>query len=575
MDMDMVVMVEGTDIMKIKNNHFIDKSSLYKVMNIPKSNFKLLPTLFLIWVGSYAYGQTYSHHNQQNFDPIIRALYQPSVNLHTSIRPYRLDQVETYYSTDSLIQRHLRKPSKRLNIFERFIHDDFLRWDSRSLAGSKISVRINPLFNFQLGKEMDSGKKTWINTRGAMIEGELGENLSFYVDIYENQGVYAGYMNDYIYKRDVLPGQGRVKRIQDNERDYSQSTGYLSFNAGEWINLQAGYGKNFIGDGYRSLLLSDNTYSYPYVKMTATFMKVQYMAFFGQFQHIPANYLYNDDRLEYKYGAFHYLSWNIGKRFTIGLFESVIYAAQDSTGYRGVDMMYLMPLMVFRPAEHAVGSPDNMTMGVNMKFIPWKDAALYGQFVMGEFKQDEVFSGKKWWANKQGFQLGFKNYNFLGIQNLDFQTEYNQVRPYTYSHYEAITNYGHLNQELAHPLGANFRESVSFLNYRAGRWYFTFETMIGLHGKDFDNNTSFGGDIYIPNNINYRPYEYGHTIGQGLRTNIYNLTGSISFLINPKNNMNIALEIRQRKHSNPLEDISQAFLNFSLRTSLNNFYWDF
>lgn len=575
MDMAMDHMEEDMVIMKIKRKYFTYKSSLDKVMSHATHSLNILFILFFLWIGSFAYGQTYSHHNQQNFDPIVRAVYQPGVNFHTSIRPYRLDQVQAYYSTDSLIQRDIRKPSKKLNILQRFIHDDFLRWDSRSEAGSKMSIRVNPLFNFQLGKEVDSGKKTWINTRGAMIEGELGNNLSFYVDIYENQGVYAGYMNDFIYKRNVLPGQGRVKREHLDERDYSQSTGYLSYNAGEWINLQAGYGKNFIGDGYRSLLLSDNTYSYPFVKMTATFMKAQYVALFGQFQHIPANYLYNDDRLEYKYGAFHYLSWNIGKRFTLGLFESVIYAAQDSTGYRGVDMMYLMPLMVYRPAEHAVGSPDNMTMGVNMKFIPWKDAALYGQFVMGEFKQDEVFSGKKWWANKQGFQLGFKNYNFLGIQNLDIQTEYNQVRPYTYSHYEAITNYGHLNQELAHPLGANFRENVSFINYRLGRWYFTFESMVGLHGKDFDNNISYGGDIYMPNKSSYRPFEYGHTIGQGLKTNIYNLSGSISFLINPKNNMNMAVEVRRRNHSNSLEDISQTFLHISLRTSLNNFYWDF
>lgn len=542
-----------------------------------KINFiKLLLSISLsVWVVSTTHAQTYSYHNQQNFDPVIRALYQPGINLHTSIRPYRLDQVETYFSTDSLIQQGLKKPTKNLNIIQRFIHDDFLHWNSQSETGAKMSVQINPLFNLQMGKEMDSSKKTWINTRGIMVKGKLGNNLAFYVDIYENQAVYAGYMNSYIYQRNIIPGQGRVKRTHEDERDYAQSTSYLSYNAGEWVNFQAGFGKNFIGDGYRSLLLSDNTYSYPYAKISVTFMKVQYMTMFGQLQHIPANYLYNDERLEYKYGAFHYLSWNIGKRLSVGLFESVIYAAQDSTGYRGVDMNYLVPLMVFRPAEHAAGSPDNVTMGLNLKFIPWRNAALYGQFVMGEFKQDEVFNATKWWGNKQGFQIGFKNYNILGVNNLDFQTEYNQVRPYTYSHYQPITNYGHLNQELAHPLGANFRESISTLNYKIGRWHFTTESMMAIHGKDFDKNTSYGGDIYMPNDLPYRPYEHGHTIGQGLRTTIYNLSGSASFLINPKNNMNITLEVRHRKQSNAVDNISQTYVNFSLRTSLNNFYWNF
>ena len=51
-------------------------------------------------------------------------------------------------------------------------------------------------------------------------------------------------------------------------------------------------------------------------------------------------------------------------------------------------------------------------------------------------------------ANKQGFS-GYKHYNFLGISNLDCQTEYNQVRPLllpiTSQHIS-----GNMNQELAH-----------------------------------------------------------------------------------------------------------------------------
>lgn len=521
------------------------------------------------------FAQTYSHHNEHNFDPLIRELYKPGINVHTSIRPYRIDQIEKYYSTDSLIQRELYKPSKKQNVFGRFIYDDLFRWGSYPNEKSRVEVRVNPLMNFQVGKERSSNKNSWVNTRGAMIEGELGSNLSYYVDIYENQAVFVGYMQNEILKRNVIPGQGRVKRVKQEMQDYSHSSGYLSYNAGEWINLQAGVGKHFIGDGHRSLLLSDNTSNYPYGKLTASFLKVKYMVMFTQLLHIPSNYKYNDDRLDYKYGAFHYLTWNITKRLSIGAFESVMYAAQDDTGHRGIDLMYVTPLVVFRPSEHAAGSPDNIVMGATIKFIPWENSAFYGQFVMNEFKQDEFFGRTNWWANKQGFQVGFKNYNLFGINNLDFQTEYNHVRPYTYSHYESITNYGHLNQELAHPLGANFKENNTHFTYRIKRWYFNFQSTYAIHGRDLDKTKSYGGDIFMPNASPYRPYEYGHVVGQGLTTDILYLKGGVSFLINPKNNMNLALELHHREENNEKSNIKENFFYVTLRTSLSNFYWDY
>ena len=533
-----------------------------------------ISALFLLIISNLS-GQTYSHHNEHNFDPIIRELYKSGLNVHTSIRPYRLDQIDNYFSSDSIIQRNLYFPEKKQNIFGRFIFDDLFRWGNKENGNSKVEVRVNPLMNFQIGKEFDSNKKTWINTRGAMIEGELGSSLSFYVDIYENQAAFAGYMQNEILKRNVIPGQGRVKRIKQETQDYSHSSGYLSYNAGNWINLQAGIGKHFIGDGHRSLLLSDNTSNYPYGKLTASFLKVKYMVMFSQLLHIPENYIYNDDRLEYKYGAFHYLSWNITKWMTIGAFESVIYAAQDNTGHRGVDMMYIMPLAVFRPSEHAAGSPDNIIMGATLKITPWKNSALYGQIVINEFKQDEVFGRTNWWGNKQGFQVGFKNYNIFGINNLDFQTEYNHVRPYTYSHYQPITNYGHLNQELAHPLGANFKENNTHITYRFKRWYFNLQSTYAIHGRDLEKDISYGGNIFIPNESPYRPYEYGHVIGQGLKTDILYFKGGISFLINPKNNMNLAVELHQREEKNERVNKKETFFNVTLRTSLANFYWDY
>lgn len=525
-----------------------------------------------------AFAQQYSKYDNPAYDAISRALYRPAYNLHTSIKPYRLDQIEAYLNTDSLIFRDLKRPQEPMNIWKRIVHDDIFKWEFK--GDEPITIAVNPYFNFELGKEQEEGKNIWVNTRGLTLEGKLGKKLAFYSAIYENQAVFPQYIDEFIDTRGVVPGQGRAKTFGDNGWDYSQSSGYLSYNAGKWVNMTLGYGKNFIGDGHRSLLLSDNSYSYPYVKMTTTFLKVQYMVMLGQFSHIDKLERAGDERFPYKYGAFHYLNWNIGKRLSLGFFESVIWAAQDTTGYRGVDLGYLIPVIIYRPVEYSVGSPDNVVIGLNLKYIPWKDAAFYGQFVMNEFKLDEIMSGEKWWANKQGFQVGFKNYNFLGLKNLDLQTEYSQVRPFTYSHYQPITNFGHFNQELAHPLGANYRESISFLSYRWNRWYLHLEAMYAIHGKDYydssrpaDDQISWGGDIFVSNMKRYD--SHGHEIAQGLETTIKHAAASVSFLVNPKSNMNISAGIRLRDSNSVLENKQNVIFHFAFRTSLRNFYYNF
>jgi len=596
-----------------------------------KSIFYQLITCILVVLAIPSKAQTYSIHQNSGYDPLIREMYRPGVNLHSSVKPYRLDEVNKYYSTDSLIQKGLYKPTERvyllsrkqpadkLNIFQRFIHDDLFSWDDKD---DNIFVRINPLANFEIGKEFSEVKNTWVNTRGVMIEGRLGKNISFYGDFYENQAVFPQYLHNHIGGRQidrdapvgqyderyVVPGQGRVKPYNDGGFDYSQSNGYVSYNAGEWINFQVCYGKNFIGDGYRSLLLSDNASPYGHFKITTTFWKLKYLWMVAKFDHFD---FYNRgimgvSRFPTKYGVFHYLTGNIGERFSFGIYESVMCSAKDEEGHRGLDMNYLNPFLFYRPVELAVGSPDNMLVGANAKLIVWKDAAIYGQFILNEFKLDELRSGNKWWANKYGYQIGVKSYNFLGINNLDVQTEYNHVRPFTYSHYgrtdKPRTNekqvytmnyFGHANQELMHPLGANFRESVSILRYRYGRWHIELKNMMAIHGKDKKfretkelgaNNfatwyISYGGDIFKSNEDRFG--SHGHEVGQGIKTDILNVSGELSWLVNPKTNMNIAIGGLYRKQSNEkgenfdkFENVNKLFF-VTIRTSLRNFYYDF
>ena len=533
---------------------------------------KILFLLLIVQLHTIQYvdAQEFSYYENKQFNPFSRHLYNSTTPFHTSVSNYMLNEVNQVVNSDSVIYSEIRIPKGKLNFAQRIYCDQLLMWNQKK---ENISVSIDPLFNFQIGKDKVDDRNCYVNTRGVMIRGHIGENVAFYADLAENQASFPNYVQQEIETIGVVPGQGRTKYRNLEQHDFSQSTGYLSVNAAKFFNIQLGQGKNFIGDGYRSLILSDNAFSYPFLKFTATFMNVKYQIMWAQMNDVELDSLGRDIAFPKKWGVFHYLDWNIGKRFTIGLFENITWAEKNETGYRGFDFSYAMPFNLFRPVEYSNGSPDKVLMGLNSKFILWKRATFYGQFALNEFKFDEIFGGKDWWANKYGFQIGFKQYNLLGAKNLDFQIEYNQVRPYTYSSSSAITSYSHHNQPLAHPFGANFKEAISIANYRYRRWFLEGKIMAAKWGTDSNDKTSIGKDVLRPYGL--RANEYGNYIGQGVATTTVSFDGSLSYLINPRNNFNIAIGCSLRNQTQLGHSNDTKFIYFAIRTSLKNLYYDF
>ncbi len=530
---------------------------------------KFILGLIIFLSGNLLYSQQYSQYENFDYDPFSRYLYKPGTNFHTSVRNYRIDEINKVIDSDSAIYDGIRVPDKKMNFWRRIVYDDLFRWKTED-----IKICINPLFDFGAGYETTDGKFTWQNTRGVFVQGNIGKYVSFYTDFVENQATFPNYIDEFAAKYDIIPGQGKRKNYGDDGHDYAQATGWFSLDFAEYFNVTLGYGKNFIGDGYRSLLMSDAAFSYPYLKFTATFWKIKYMFLWNNMIQLVRDPAYGDTRYPSKYSASHYLDWNIGNRLSLGLFANVVWSRYDSiTGYRGVDYSYLIPGVFVRPVEYANGSPDNVTMALNVKYIAAKWLTFYGQFVLAEFKFDEVFSGEKWWANKQGFQLGVKTFDLFNIKHLDFQAEYNQVRPYTYSHYTPIYGYSHYNQPMAHILGANFREGIFILRYRHNRWLFKGQMVKSMYGDDYGDGVSWGKDVLM-GNIN-RPYDYGVYIGQGLKTNVLYGDMSVSFIVNTRNMFNLVAGLRIRNLENEQRTQNTNYFYFAVRTSLKNLYWDF
>ena len=491
--------------------------------------------------------------------------YEPGANLHPSVKPFQVSELQSNTPYDSI--HNPVKPTG--GFYDTWVGRKIFKEDLIKIETEGFMLRLNPLFHFQVGRDLENDDNAYINTRGFHAEGTIGSKVSFYTGFFENQATFVNYIDSFVIRQGIVPGQGRIKFFKENAYDYSMSFGGVIFRPSKYFAFQFAHDKNFIGNGYRSLLLSDVAYNYPFFKITTDVWKIKYVNIYAQFQDLKTPVLPNVAYRK-KFGTFHYLDINIGNKLKVGLFEAVIWQNDTANG-RGFDFNYLNPIIFLRPVEFSLNSPDNAMLGMNMSFSLTKNHVFYGQLALDEFILKEVREGTGWHGNKQAFQLGYKGYN-LGIKNLGFQTEFNYVRPFMYQHLTTLQNYAHFNEALAHPLGANFYESVSFLTYRYNRIKFSAQVMYAISGKD-TATFNYGSNIF--KNYRDRPSEYGNEILQGLETTTLFTDLKVTYLINPKTNMNVELGVINRNLTNDLQEQNTMWIYFGFRTALYNYYYDF
>ncbi|SFZ90783.1 hypothetical protein SAMN05428642_1011136 [Flaviramulus basaltis] len=518
----------------------------------------------------------FTHSDYSRFD---RSMNLVGTNSHTASKPFVYEEVSKYYDFKAEKEK-LKKETDA--------------WAGRKLWNEHLVqlqtedywFTIDPIFDLEVGKDSEANfSSTYNNTRGFLVQGGLGKKFNFYASVFESQGRFAQYVNEYAeslrgFGPDpaIIPGRGIAKRFKTDSYDYPVAEAYLSYAPAKFINIQFGHGKNFIGDGYRSLLLSDVASPHPFLKLNTKFWKIKYTNTWMWLKDVRPE-VTEDGAFLTKYMANHYLSWNVSKRFNLGLFESVIWT---NTNDRGFDVNYLNPIIFYRAIEFETGQASgNAIMGASAKY-KWNDNVnLYSQFVLDEFSLNDVKGGEKSWKNKFGYQLGVKYYNAFKVDNLLLQFEYNRIRPYTYSHNTIATNYGHNNQSMAHLWGANFSEAILIGRYHYKRWFADAKLIFGTRGLDINDGTdnfSYGGDIY--RNYNDRPFDTGVEVGQGIKTKIFNGNLQAGYLINPASNLKIFTDITVRNF-NPDATTSSTFksdtvwFNFGIRTDLFNWYFDY
>jgi len=499
-------------------------------------------------------------------------------NKHTGSKPYLYKDVNQFINLDSVKNKFL-KPAKKTWVGKKVWNEHLL-----AIQEKDYWFNLDVLFDVQLGKDNSNDVSfTYNNSRILQINGGLGDKFSYSATIYESQARFAGFVNEFISNRSLVnrpafseglvPGRGKAKGFKEDAFDYPVAEGYVSFTPNKFLQFQFGHGKNFIGDGYRSFILSDVAAPSLYLKASVDFWKFKYTNLWIWGNDLRSRTVINNEHAR-KYIAIHYLSINITERFNLGLFEAAVSSSET-----GIDAGFLNPVMFYRSVEFNRGEDaGNALVGITAKYKLSDQASLYSQLVIDEFSVGNLTNLGDW-RNKFSLQFGAKYFDAFNVENLFIQGEFNYARPYTFAHKTSVLNYGNNNQALGHLWGANFWELVGIARYKKDRWSGSAKIVFGKKGFDFiDESVSYGGNIF--QSYEDRQGDTGNAIAQGNAATIFTVNLQGDYLLNPSNNLSLFAGFNYRNFSldattNGFSTSNNIWVSAGIRADLFNWYFDF
>jgi hypothetical protein len=515
---------------------------------------KKFPFLLIFFLASSVFGQ-------QNLVPISSfykdQLLAPRSNpygLKSSFFPrsegeYDLastirDSSKQYYElTDHLFKKHL---------FE--------------IKGEGYAMCISPVLNMALGKDYEdtNERRLFNNTRGFLVEVDLLDKFSFSTALYENQNRFTHYETNY-YKSTgerypgpdstyfidnaIVPGAARTKPFKVDGFDYAYAIGNVVYAPKSYLRFMLGNNANFVGEGYRSLFLSDNSVPSIYLRADATIAKrIDYTILRSKQFNLLRRPIYSTVEAYYeaKMYSSQFLNFRATDKLSISLFEGSYWNVGDSVSSKSVNGAYYIPLpyvgglIVNNPKEVSTLS------GIQMTYLPLENLHVYGQLALSNWNTKTI-----------GSQIGLRYYSPFGLKESLLQLEYNNVPKRMYLSENSRLNYSSTNLPSAHPKGNGFQEFVLRFNFTKRRIYTDVKSILYLM-KDYESTN------LIASNFN---------LAQKTGT-IYHQQIEVGYRVNRKMNLEIFLQHIYRSSSLDGEQATNA-LFFGLRTGLINHYTDF
>jgi hypothetical protein len=373
---------------------------------------------------------------------------------------------------------------------------------------------LNFDINYNLSQTSVAGQSTSLRSQGFKVYGYVFNNVGFYFNIADNlvKGDKIDYsrLNDIdigkcnwlsaadknYYSRIKTPLRGVVaSQITDkNQYQFDEINAQFSWKIGsfdfslEKMNNVWGYGRN------GTVIFSDNTPSYPQIKMHVPLSKnIDFVYFHGELNsnvtdssksyivnYVDPVFIKSRTIDHTKYIAAHQLEislWN-GVDFSIG--ESVVYSD------RGPLLIYLIPVMFFKAAEHYNGDKDNCQLFGSLDLNIIKNVNAYVSLFIDELNTDRLFDPDR--SHRQvAFTTGFRLFD-IPVNNIDMTVEYSRVNPAAYNHNIPSNTYTNNGFVLGNWMGQNADNLFLELG---------FTPMHSLHLTAFSELFRKGGNLSI------------------------------------------------------------------------------
>ena len=242
-----------------------------------------------------------------------------------------------------------------------------------------------------------------------------------------------------------IPGQGFGKSFKDDGKDWAMVFGHLSVDVNKHITVTLGNGKNSIGSGYRSVILSDLSFNYPFLRTDLKFGNFYYYVLWGYMQSDHWTYFSTHESGEshYKFASYHVAGWKPNNQWELSLVEGVMWKNTDKDGvYKySPNAMLFVPVIGLPLASYGFNDDNRVQIGFDANYTPSKHFKFYGQY--NYQGKNRAVSTKDFYGCQLGmhwFDLTFGAVNGLKSH---LQLEFTKSNIANGSHSSDFWNYGY------------------------------------------------------------------------------------------------------------------------------------
>ncbi|MCX6135505.1 MAG: hypothetical protein NTU47_16995 [Ignavibacteriales bacterium] len=348
-----------------------------------------------------------------------------------------------------------------------------IRWHviSETFPGGILNLEPNLLFG-----QTNIGKDN-VRTRGqgAKFYGYVFDDIGYYFNFVDNREVGTGINFGRVHTPEpgVLP-TNNLENLPRTVLEYNTTEVQFTFHIGAFSfsleKMQNIWGLERNGN----LAFSNKAPSYPQIKLRVPV--TNWMDFIYLHAELNSNiidstrsyFLHSSSIADYyrqvdrtKYMAAHMVEFTPVHGVDVSIGESVVYSD------RGPLLIYLIPIMFFKSAEHYNLDKDNIQWFGNLDLNLIRNVNVYGSLFIDDLSLDKILIAEEH-PNYFGYSIGFQTYDVL-LKNIEFNAEYTRINPWVYTNKITPTDFTNNGYVMGHWMGQNADNLMLDLSYRPVR----------------------------------------------------------------------------------------------------------